>query len=228
MHEPKAEPAHTTDADDVGTDRRSFMRKLTVGGVGAAAGVALLNEKAAAIPAPMSNSYFPLSVPMRIYDSRVEKYDTNGRSENSMKFGLMYGGEVRRLFVMDGRDQEGNIIEEMVIPAEATAAQLNITIVNTELSDEESGRSGGYLSVRAGSDEDPFPVYSAWINWNSDGLVVANSSAVGVGPFPSEPGGIVGNAIDVICGPTGNGVEGVTTDLVVDVFGYYAPGQTIT
>lgn len=202
------------------------MRKLTVGGVGAAAGAALLNQKAAA--SVNGGIYTALPTPYRIYDSRVKKYDDNGRSERSMKVGKIgvFPELDRKIYVMDGRDLDGEIIKPLVVPKEATAAQINLTIVNTETGEIAGSSTNGYLSLRAHSSAEAL-ANSSLINWNTDGAILSNACTVALGAFPTEEGGIVGNAIDVIVGPVpdinGKGyVKSHYTDFLIDVFGYYS------
>ena len=73
--------------------------------------------------------------------------------------------------------------------------------------------------MRAGNSGQPsFPVTSALINWGGPDVVVGNSTTIAMEPWDYEMD--IGHYIDVICGPD---LEGVSTEFIIDIFGYFAP-----
>jgi hypothetical protein len=86
-----------------------------------------------------------------------------------------------------------------MIPSTAQAVTYNLTVTNTA--------GGGYLSIYpAGT---PFPGISS-INWWAGGITIANAATVGLGSSPTAGPG----SVTVLCG-------GGSTDLIIDVTGYY-------
>ena len=112
--------------------------------------------------------------------------------------GSLSTGAQRVLSVRDGRDiASGGVTEPALVPFDASAISYNLTIARTV--------GNGYLSIAPG---DAPRAKASSINWTGDAQTMANAGIVKIDGS--------GN-VKVFCdGPGGS------TDLIVDVTGYYA------
>lgn len=135
-----------------------------------------------------AGSFHPLPVPLRAYDSRT------GSGPAASGEGPMTGGQERTLDITVGFEGDSPDLVDAV-PQSATAAALNITVVDTV--------GSGFLAVYAGGL--PYPGTSN-INWSGAGQITANFAIAATS---------VNGEITVHAG--GNG----SANVIVDVTGYY-------
>lgn len=110
--------------------------------------------------------------------------------------GLMEPNTNRVISVADGRSSDGTVTLDDAVPMGATAVQINVTAANMT--------GPNFLSVTAGDTE---TTETSLVNWDDGDTQIANSITV---PIDDE------RQIKVFCGnQTGS------TDVIVDVFGYY-------
>lgn len=135
-----------------------------------------------------AGSFHPLPTPLRVYDSRA------GQGPASSAQGPMAPGEERTVDLTGG--WSGQAVDAVdAVPAAATAAALNVTVVDTT--------GAGFLAV--------FSADQSWsgtsnVNWSGAGQIVAN--------FVVAATSLAG-AVRVRAGGTGG------ADVVIDVSGYY-------
>ncbi len=129
--------------------------------------------------------------PQRVYDSRQPNYPAPLR-------GVMAPNSNRVISVADGRSANGTVIPAAVnsVPIGATAVQINLTAANMT--------GPNFLSVTAG---DVTSTETSLVNWGPGDIQIANSITV---PVDAE------REIRVY-----NGNQAGSTDVIVDVFGYY-------
>lgn len=138
------------------------------------------------IAGPGSVGALSVGEPRRAYDSRVP----------TPAPGRLAPGQSRVISVADGRSVDTGVVTVPdVVPADATAALLNVTAVDA------IGR--GFLAVTPGPSTG---VNASTLNWTTDGSVVANFTVVAL---------VGGRDIRIHCGGA------ATTDFVVDVLGYH-------
>jgi hypothetical protein len=110
--------------------------------------------------------------------------------------GRMVAGDSRLITVADGRSEsDGAVISPNIVPPGATAIAFNVTAVNT------AGR--GFVAVVPG---DVFSSATSLVNWTTE-TAIANASLVGLDNS---------RGVRILCGGEGS------TDVVIDVLGYYA------
>jgi hypothetical protein len=173
----------TTDTEPAPNERRALLRKMALGGAGAAAGAVMLGSTKASAAAP---GYHPID-PQRAYDSRQPNYAVTGQ---------MAPDTDRVISVADGRSADGTVVAADVVPDNATAVLINLTAANMT--------APNFLSVTAG---DVTTTETSLLNWSANDIQIANSITV---PVDDE------RQIRVYCGDqTGS------TDVIVDVFGYF-------
>ena len=123
-------------------------------------------------------------------------YDSRQPNYPAALQGQMAPNSNRVISVADGRSANGTVTLADAVPAGATAVQVNVTAANMT--------GPNFLSVTAG---DVTTTETSLLNWSDDDIQIANSITV---PVDAE------RRIRVYCGDqTGS------TDLIVDVFGYY-------
>ncbi len=110
--------------------------------------------------------------------------------------GQMAANTDRVISVADGRDSSGTVTNANAIPAGATAVQINLTAANMT--------GPNFLSVTAG---DVTTTETSVLNWSNGDIQIANSITV---PIDAE------REIRIY-----NGNQAGSTDVIVDVFGYY-------
>lgn len=121
-------------------------------------------------------------------------YDS--RQPNYAERGLMDPNSTRVISIADGHSADGTVTLADAVPAGATAAQINVTAANMT--------GPNFLSVAAGDTES---TETSLLNWGPEDIQIANSITI---PIDTE------RQIKVFCGnQTGS------TDVIVDVFGYY-------
>lgn len=135
-----------------------------------------------------AGQFHPLPVPLRIYDSR------RGQGPASTGAGPIAPGEERTIDLTVGY-QGGSTTPVDAVPLAATAAALNITVVDTV--------GSGFLAVFSADQ-----AYSGTsnINWSGPDQIVANYAVSATS---------LAGAVKVRAGGTG------PTDLIIDVSGYY-------
>jgi hypothetical protein len=126
--------------------------------------------------------------PQRSYDSRQAAYAVKGPLAPNTN---------RVISVADGHATDGGAVTlTNVVPAGATAVQINVTAANMT--------APNFLSVTAG---DKTSTNTSLLNWSPGDIQIANSITV---PLDAS------RQIKVFCGnQTGS------TDVIIDVFGYY-------
>lgn len=129
---------------------------------------------------------FHAIAPQRSYDSRQPNYAEKG---------LMAPNSTRVISVADGHSANGTVNAPNVVPAGATAVQINVTAANMT--------GPNFLSVTAG---DTTSTETSLLNWGAGAIQIANSITV---PIDAE------RKIKVFCG----GQTG-STEVIIDVFGY--------
>ena len=136
---------------------------------------------------PTSGSFHAID-PQRAYDSRQAAYTVKGPLAPNTN---------RVISVADGHDTNGGAVTTAnVVPAGATAVQINVTAANMT--------APNFLSVTAG---DKTSTNTSLLNWSPGDVQIANSITV---PLDAS------RQIRVYCGnQTGS------TDVIIDVFGYY-------
>ncbi len=133
-----------------------------------------------------AGAYHPID-PQRAYDSRQPNYAETGQMEPN---------STRVISVADGHSANGTVTIADVVPAGATAVQINLTAANMT--------DPNFLSVAAGDTES---TEASLLNWGPGDVQIANSITI---PIDTE------RQIKVFCGnQTGS------TDVIVDVFGFY-------
>jgi len=101
--------------------------------------------------------------------------------------------------VADGHDPSGGVTAANVVPVGSTAVAYNVTVTQTA--------GAGFLSITPGTPTAPsVPATTSSINWSSDGANLANGLVVKLD---------ASRQIRVRCGGGGS------TDVVIDVMGYY-------
>lgn len=135
-----------------------------------------------------AGQFHPLPVPLRIYDSRT------GQGPASTGDGPLAPGQERTIDLTLGY-QGTSTVPVDAVPAAATAAALNITVVDTE--------GAGFLAVFSADQ-----AYSGTsnLNWSGPGQIVANYAVSATS---------LAGAVKVRAGGTG------PTNLIVDVSGFY-------
>jgi hypothetical protein len=137
--------------------------------------------------APTSGSFHAID-PQRSYDSRQPAYAVRGQ---------MAPNTSRVISVADGHDTNGGAVTTAdVVPAGATAVQINVTAANMT--------APNFLSVTAG---DKASTNTSLLNWSPGDIQIANSITV---PLDAS------RQIKVF-----NGNQTGSTDVIIDVFGYY-------
>jgi hypothetical protein len=136
---------------------------------------------------PASGSFHAID-PQRAYDSRQAAYTVKGPLAPNTS---------RVISVADGHATDGGAVTATnVVPAGATAVQINVTAANMT--------APNFLSVTAG---DKTSTNTSLLNWSPGDVQIANSITV---PLDAS------RQIKVFCGnQTGS------TDVIIDVFGYY-------
>jgi hypothetical protein len=135
-----------------------------------------------------AGSFHPLTVPLRVYDSR------EGAGPASTAQGPIVPGQERVIDLTLGYlGQDATPVD--AVPASATAAAFNITVVDTT--------GAGFLAVFSADQQ-----YSGTsnINWSGPDQIVANYAVSATS---------LAGSIRVRAGGTG------VTNLLVDVSGYY-------
>ena len=121
-------------------------------------------------------------------------YDS--RQPNYTVKGVLAPNSNRVISIADGHSANGTVTLANAVPAGATAVQINVTAANMT--------GPNFLSVTAG---DVTSTETSLVNWGAGDIQIANSIVV---PVDSS------RQIKVFCGDqTGS------TDVIVDVFGYY-------
>jgi hypothetical protein len=146
----------TTDAEPAPNERRALLRKMALGGAGAAAGAVMLGSTKASAAAP---GYHPID-PQRVYDSRQPNY---------AEIGQLAPNTDRVISVSDGRSADGTVIAADVVPDNATAVLINLTAANMT--------GPNFLSVTAG---DVNTTETSLLNWSANDIQIANSITVPV------------------------------------------------
>jgi hypothetical protein len=135
-----------------------------------------------------AGAFHPLPVPLRVYDSRT------GTGPAASGEGPMVGNQERTLDLTVGYIGASTDLIDAV-PLSATAAAMNVTVVNTV--------GAGFLAVYAAGLEYPG---TSTINWSGPDQIVANFAIAATS---------LAGAITVHAGGSG------ATNVVVDVTGYY-------
>ncbi len=130
---------------------------------------------------------FHAITPSRAYDSRKTAYTLNGPLAPNAN---------RVVSLADSHTTEGVVITTNVVPAGATAAEVNITV--------SSPTNKNFLAVAAGN---AASTPTSLLNWDAGVTQIANSITV---PLDGS------RQIKVFCGD-----QAGSTDFIVDVFGYY-------
>ncbi len=114
--------------------------------------------------------------------------------------GALTTGSVRTVSVADGRDSGGAVAagQSGVVPTGAAAVVFGATVANTE--------AAGFLSVNPGSTPDAQTTATSTMNWPGSDYVRANGSVVGIDTSRTVKLAVGG---------------GASTDVIVDVVGYY-------
>lgn len=113
-------------------------------------------------------------------------------------FGPVPAGGARRLSVRQGRDlATGAVTVANLVPNDATAVAYNVTVDQTV--------GAGFLTVAPGDSTGP---KASSVNWNENGQSVANA---GIVPVDGD-----GAVLVFVGGPAGS-----STDLIIDITGYY-------
>lgn len=135
-----------------------------------------------------AGQFHPLPVPLRIYDSRT------GQGPASTGDGPLSPGQERTIDLTVGY-QGASTAPVDAVPLAATAAALNITVVDTV--------GAGFLAVFSADQ-----AYSGTsnLNWYDDGQIVANYAVSATS---------LGGAVKIRAGGTG------PTNVIVDVSGFY-------
>jgi hypothetical protein len=121
-------------------------------------------------------------------------YDS--RQPGYAETGVMEPNSSRVISVADGHSADGTVTVADAVPPGATAVQINVTAANMT--------GPNFLAVTAGDGES---TETSLLNWGPGDIQIANSITV---PVDAE------RQIKVFCGDqTGS------TDVIVDVFGYY-------
>jgi hypothetical protein len=123
-------------------------------------------------------------------------YDTRQPNYPAALRGQMAPNSNRVISVADGRSANGTVTLPNAVPAGATAVQINLTAANMT--------GPNFLSVTAG---DVTTTETSLVNWGPGDIQIANSITV---PVDAE------REIRVY-----NGNQTGSTDVIVDVFGYY-------
>jgi hypothetical protein len=123
-------------------------------------------------------------------------YDSRQPGYPTALQGQMAPNTNRVISVADGRSANGTVTNANAIPAGATAVQINLTAANMT--------APNFLSVTAG---DVTTTETSLLNWSDGDIQIANSITV---PVDAE------REIRVF-----NGNQTGSTDVIVDVFGYY-------
>lgn len=125
----------------------------------------------------------------------VRVYDSRAAAPTP---GALAKGQQRIVSVADGRDLgTGAPTVRDVVPAGATAVAVNLTVTSTV--------GSGYLSLAPGS---AAQLSASSINWWTDGITIANGLVVALDDQ---------RRLKVFC----EGSPGCTTDMIVDVQGYW-------
>jgi hypothetical protein len=136
---------------------------------------------------PVSGSFHAID-PQRAYDSRQPAYAVKGPLAPNTN---------RVISVADGHATNGGAVTTAnVVPAGATAVQINVTAANMT--------APNFLSVTAG---DKTSTNTSLLNWSPGDIQIANSITV---PLDAS------RQIRVY-----NGNQTGSTDVIIDVFGYY-------
>jgi hypothetical protein len=123
-------------------------------------------------------------------------YDSRQPGYPAALQGVMAPNSDRVISVADGRDAGGTVTLADAVPDGATAVQINVTAANMT--------GPNFLSVTAG---DVTTTEASLLNWSADDIQIANSITV---PVDAE------REIRIY-----NGNQAGSTDVIVDVFGYY-------
>jgi hypothetical protein len=177
-------------------DRRALLGKLAVGGAGAAIGAGLLSTGVRAAGGRFQQVDPPAAGTVFFPISPERAYDS--RQPNYTERGPLAPNTDRVISVANGHSADGTQTTADVVPEGATAVLINVTAA--------AMTAGNYLSVTAG---DVTTTVTSVVNWPDDATQVANAISI---PVDAD------RAIRVYCGD-----QAGSTDVIIDVFGYYAP-----